>query len=204
VERRSSRTEMVAPFRREEVIFCGEFVTWGDGPGLPNRVWRPGLFHCRRVCCVLRRLAVQARARSADQLAEALAQDDVFVSVLQLILGRPDLHLATELVKLMTPESVPFLAALGPAEARGPRRADRPDPGPAKVRSGRLRKRRRLAPPGLAGCPDGALHLLSRGGARRQSQPHPRLVGWDHLQQAMALATVALDRRQRDGWTGNG
>jgi N-6 DNA Methylase len=159
----------------------------------------------------------QFQARSAEQLADALAVDAEFLSVLQLFLGRADLHLAAELVKLMTPESVPYLAALryrdtGLRKRREwesvwdlQRREDRgervgPIPVPPRYASadfasnGVWRHRGKLDVP--------KERFISYPGAERDGSPSPIFgwAGWDHLQQAMALATVALDRRQRDGW----
>jgi len=177
---------------------------------LLDRLERPALWQDRQG---------QFQVRSADQLADTMAGDAEFVSVLQLYLGRPDLHLATELVRLMAPESVPFLAALryrdtGLRKRQEwehvwdlQRREDRgeqtgPIPVPPKYAqadfaSGEVwRHRGKLDVP--------KERFISYPGAERDSSRSPVFgwVGWDHLQQGMALATVALDRRQRDGWSG--
>src|SRR6266700_90325 len=176
---------------------------------LLDRLERPALWQDRQG---------QFQVRSADQLADALAQDAELISVLQLFLGRPDLHLATELVRLITPESVPFLAALRYKDTGLSKRAewehvwalqrreDRgeetgPVPVPPKYAQADFARGEVWRHRGKLDVP--RERFISYPGAERDSSRSHIFgwAGWDHLQQAMALATVALDRRQRDGWS---
>ena len=89
---------------------------------------------------------------------------------------------------------------MGVATARGCGRSGRHNPGPAQIRSKdfqkadywRLRggldvpKERWVSYPGCERSADGSLPIA--------------WAGWDHLQQATALAAYYLDRKDREGW----
>jgi hypothetical protein len=155
--------------------------------------------------------------RSVGQLADEVARDADLVSVLGLWEGRPDVPVTQSLVRLLGDEAVPYLAAyrykdsgLRKREAweetwRLQRREDAgekvgPIAVPAKYTSADFRKNSYWQARGKLDVPKERFILYPDAG--RETDPTPLLgwAGWDHAQQALALAMIIGDR-EKDGWT---
>jgi hypothetical protein len=168
-----------------------------------QRLWRDG--HGRAI------------AQSVAQLAGRLASDTDFLSVMELWARRAVSDVVAEIGRLLGDEHVPFLAAhrYKPAGLRKRAEWERtwrlqrledagedigPIPVPPKyttadfVRSSYWKNRGKLDVP--------KERFISYPGAERGADPSLVLgwAGWDHAEQAMALATLAMNRIQQDGW----
>ena len=155
--------------------------------------------------------------RSVAQLADEVARDADLVSVLALWEGRPDVPVTQSLAELLADEAVPFLAAYRYKDS-GLRKREawehtwelqrREDAG----REGRDRSRCRRSTPsadfrktsywqarGKLDVPKERFILYPDAG--RETDPTPLLgwAGWDHAQQALALALI-IGEREQDGW----
>ena len=156
------------------------------------------------------------RARSIGQLADEVARDADLVSVLELWEGRPDVPVISSLTRLMTDEAVPFLAAyrykdsgLRQREAWEQtwalqRREDAgekvgPVPVPPKYAPADFRKTSYWQARGKLDVPKE--RFIAYPGAGRETDPTALVgwAGWDHAQQALALATV-ITEREAEGW----
>ena len=73
-------------------------------------------------------------------------------------------------------------------------------PRPAEIRQQRLQEDRLVEPPRQTRRAQGALDFLPRRRAGRRSSPLIAWAGWDHLQQAQALAEYYLDAKSNHGW----
>ena len=154
--------------------------------------------------------------RSVGQLADVVGRDADLVSVLGLWEGRPDVPVTQSLVRLLADEAVPYLAAyrykdsgLRKREAweetwRLQRREDAgekvgPIAVPPKYTSADFRKNSYWQARGKLDVPKERFILFPDAG--RETDPTPLLgwVGWDHAQQALALAMIIGDR-EKDGW----
>ena len=150
------------------------------------------------------------------QLADEVARDADFVSVLALWEGRPDVPVTQSLVRLLADEAVPFLAAyrykdsgLRKREAWEEtwglqRREDAGEkvgtiPVPPKYTSADFRKNSYWQARGKLDVPKERFILYPDAG--RETDPTPLLgwAGWDHAQQSLALSLV-IGERERDGW----
>ncbi|MFZ5869505.1 MAG: BREX-2 system adenine-specific DNA-methyltransferase PglX [Actinomycetota bacterium] len=155
--------------------------------------------------------------RSVAQLADDVARDADLVAVLALWEGRPDVPVATSLARLLDTEAVPHLAAyrykdsglrkrtawettwaLQRREDAG-EKLDRPIPVPPKYTSADFAKPAYWAHRGKLDVPKERFALYPQAG--RDTDPTPVLgwAGWDHAQQALALATL-VQQREADGW----
>jgi hypothetical protein len=155
--------------------------------------------------------------QSVAQVADRLAADQDFLSTLELWAGRTVSDVATEIGRLVADEHVPFLAAHRYKPSGLRKRADwertwdlqrKEDSGedvgtipvPPKyttadfARTSYWRNRGKLDVP--------KERFISYPGAERGADQTLVLgwAGWDHAEQAMALATLALNRAQQDGW----
>jgi hypothetical protein len=154
--------------------------------------------------------------RSVAQLADDVARDADLVVVLALWEGRPDVPVTESLKRLLAEEAVPFLAAyrykdsgLRKREAweqtwAMQRREDAGEsvgdiPVPPKYASADFRKPWYWRARGKLDVPKERFILYQDAG--RDADPTPLLgwVGWDHAEQALALATI-IGERERDGW----
>jgi hypothetical protein len=154
--------------------------------------------------------------RSISQLADEVARDADLVSVIALWEGRPDVPITSSLTRLMTDEAVPFLAAyrlkdsgLRKYEAwlqtwDMQRREDAgepvgPSPVPPKYTNADFRKNSWWQARGKLDVPKERFILYPDAG--RSTDPTLLLgwAGWDHAQQALALATILGDR-EAEGW----
>jgi hypothetical protein len=150
-------------------------------------------------------------ARSVAQIADVVSRDAGLVSVLEMWSGRKDRSVTDQLIALLDGESVPFLAAhrLKDSGLRKrqawedtwelQRREDAGEdvgviPVPAKYTSADFRRPSWWRHRGKLDVPKE--RFISYPGAGRETDPTPLLgwAGWDHAQQALALATVIADR----------
>jgi uncharacterized protein DUF7008/Eco57I restriction-modification methylase len=155
-------------------------------------------------------------ARSVAQLADVVSRDSDFVSVLELWSGRKDQTATQQLAALLDGESVPFLAAyrlkdsgLRKREAwentwELQRREDAGEkvgdiPVPPKYTTADFRKTAWWQHRGKLDVPKERFILYPNAG--RETDPTELLgwAGWDHAQQALALARIIGDREQ-EGW----
>jgi Domain of unknown function (DUF7008)/Eco57I restriction-modification methylase len=154
--------------------------------------------------------------RSAAQLADDVARDPDLVSVLALWEGRPDVPVTQSLVRLLTDEAVPFLAAYRYKDS-GLRKREaweqtwalqrREDAGekvgpiavPPKYTSADFLKNSYWHARGKLDVPKERFILYPEAG--RETDPTPLLgwAGWDHAQQSLALSLI-IGERERDGW----
>ena len=158
----------------------------------------------------------RALPRSVGQLADEVGRDVDLVSVLGLWEGRPDVPVTQSLVRLLADEAVPYLAAyrykdsgLRKREAweetwRLQRLEDKGEkvetiPVPPKYTSADFRKGSYWQARGKLDVPKERFILYPDAG--RETDPTPLLgwAGWDHAQQALAMAMVIGDR-EKDGW----
>lgn len=155
--------------------------------------------------------------QSVAQLAGRLAADTDFLSVLELWAGRTVSDVAKEIGRLVADEHVPYLSALRYKPSGLGKRADweqtwhlqrREDAGedvgsipvPPKyttvdfVRTSYWKHRGKLDVP--------KERFVSYPGAERGADTSLVLgwAGWDHAEQAMALATMVVHRQQQEGW----
>jgi len=157
--------------------------------------------------------------QSVSQLADRVQRDPDLLAVLGLLVGRPDYQLTAELGRLLADEAVPYLAAYRYTDSGLRKRAEweqvwalqrREDAGeqvgaipvpprykPADFARGSYWQQR-----GKLDVPKE--RFVAYPGAERDSDPSAVYgwAGWDHLQQARALATLVLHRAQQDGWAG--
>jgi len=167
---------------------------------------------------------VQPRLWTTGQLADELAADADFVSVAEIY--RPGEELAKVVAALVADEHVPFLAALRYTDTGLVKRADwesvwdqqraedaAPTPEKAKEIRDAIPVPPKYAPKDFRKTSfwraRGKLDVpkerfISYQPAGRDNDP-TLLIGWagfDHREQAQALATLIVDRRDNDGWDG--
>jgi hypothetical protein len=163
--------------------------------------------------------------RSVAHLADDVARDPDLVSVLALWEGRRDVPVATSLQRLLAGEAVPFLAAYRYKESGLRKRAawehtwalqrqedagtynpapvarggDGPIPVPPKYTSADFAHKDYWSHRGKLDVPKERFVLYPDAG--RETDPTPVLgwAGWDHAEQALALA-ILLQAREADGW----
>ena len=155
---------------------------------------------------------------TTSRLADAAQRDAEFMQIAELFAGHADFDTAQLVADLIARESVPFLPVLRYADSGLRKRAQWEDtwalqrredtgedvgkiPVPPKYQSKdflksdfwRLRggldvpKERWISYPGCERGADGSLVIA--------------WAGWDHLQQATALATYFIDMKEREGWS---
>lgn len=159
----------------------------------------------------------EPRLRSTGALADQVRTDADFVAVAAVYTGRPDSDLTELVTELVADEAVPFLAALRYSEAGLRKRAlwertwdlqRAEDAGadvgtiavPPKYAQGDFARTSYWK---LRGKLDVAKErFVSYPHAGRDADPSPVVgwAGWDHRQQALALATWLVARRDADGW----
>jgi hypothetical protein len=155
-------------------------------------------------------------ARSVAQLADVVSRDADLVSVLELWSGRKDRSVTQQLADLLENESVPFLAAYRLKDSglrkRGAwehtwdlqRREDKGEkvgaiPVPPKYTSADFRKQSWWQHRGKLDVPKERFVLYPDGSRETDSTQLLGWAGWDHAQQALALAAVVAER-EGEGW----
>ncbi|NCL74486.1 BREX-2 system adenine-specific DNA-methyltransferase PglX [Rhodococcus sp. YH1] len=156
--------------------------------------------------------------RSIAQLADRLDRDDDFRQVLRLWAGNNEVSTSAALVKLLDEEGVPYLAALRykPSglikreawehtwdlqrreDAR--EKLDGPIPVPPKYKPADFLKTSYWSRRGKLDVPKE--RFISYPNANRDTDPTMLLgwAGWDHAEQALALAGLVDERIATDGW----
>jgi len=154
--------------------------------------------------------AEHPRALSAAQLADLVRTDADFRQVLDLYLGRPDYDITAEVAALLKDEHVPYLAAYRYTESGLRKRQDWEHVWALQRREDAGEKVEIPVPPKY-GPKDFAAQsywrhrgkldvpkerFIGYPGAERDGDPTPVYgwAGWDHLQQAKALASLIIER----------
>jgi hypothetical protein len=150
------------------------------------------------------------------QLADEVARDKEIVSVLALWVGRPDVPVTDSLVRLLENEAVPFLAAYRYKDS-GLRKREaweetwakqrREDAGekiddiqiPPKYTAADFRQPSYSRARGKLDVPKERFTLYLDAGREGDSTPLLGWAGWDHAQQALALAAI-IQEREQEGW----
>ena len=164
----------------------------------------------------------QPRPMSTGQLADELRRDPNVVAVAELY--DPGKDLAAVVAELVEPEHVPYLSALRYTDAGLVKRAewesvwdqqraedaatDEPAkqrirktiPVPPKYKPADFRKNSFWSNRGKLDVPKE--RFISYPHANRDTDPALLIgwAGWDHQEQAQALAVLAMERDQQDGW----
>jgi hypothetical protein len=160
----------------------------------------------------------RARVLSVAQLADRIGVDTDFRSVLSLYCGRDDYDIAAELTKLVVDETVPYLAAYR-YKASGLRKREqwertwdlqrREDAGeklkdpirvPPKYTSADFAKVSYWRNRGKLDVPKERFIVYPKAGRDADKTPVIGWAGWNHLDQAQALATLYIGRKTEDGW----
>ena len=155
---------------------------------------------------------------SCARLADRVRQDPEFMQVAQLYRGRADFDLVALVIELVESESVPYLPVLRYKATGLQKRAlwertwalqRREDAGedvgkidvPPKYTSADFLSGTYWRLRGKLDVPKERFVLYP--GAERDADPTPAIAwaGWDHLQQARALAAYYVDRKENDGWS---
>ncbi|MFC5260924.1 BREX-2 system adenine-specific DNA-methyltransferase PglX [Kribbella qitaiheensis] len=157
--------------------------------------------------------------RSIATLADVVSRDDEISGVLALWEGRPDVPVLNSLEKLLTPEAVPYLAAYRYKDSGLRKRAewervwhlqrkeddktynqatDGPIPVPPKYTTADFRKTDYWRHRGKLDVPKE--RFIAYPDAGRETDPTLVIgwAGWDHAQQALALATL-VQLRESEG-----
>lgn len=165
--------------------------------------------------------------KSIAALADDVSRDAELVDGLALWEGRPDVPVVESLTRLLAKEGVPYLAAYRYRESGLRKRAawehtwdlqrredagtydpsptdrggDGPIPVPPKYVTGDFARVEYWAHRGKLDVPKERFILYPDAG--RATDPTSVLgwAGWDHAQQALALAMLIQDRQDLDGWT---
>lgn len=153
---------------------------------------------------------------SVSQLAQKARHDERLVAGLKVLTGTADFDLAAEIGRLVTPEAVPFLAAHRYSAAGLVKRQEwehvwdlqrREDAGekveipvPPKYQQKDFRKATYWKARGKLDVPKE--RFISYPGANAGADTSPVLgwAGWDHAQQAFALARLIVDRQNNHAW----
>jgi hypothetical protein len=155
-------------------------------------------------------------ARSVAQLADMVSRDVELVSVLELWSGRKDRSVTQQLADLLADEGVPFLAAYRLKESglrkreawehtwAEQRREDRGEnvgtiPVPPKYQQADFRKQSWWQHRGKLDVPKERFILYPDASRETDSTQLLGWAGWDHAQQALALAAL-IGEREGEGW----
>lgn len=153
---------------------------------------------------------------SCARLAERARRDPEFVQVAELYAGQ-EADLTALVTELATGEAVPYLAGYRYTESGLRKRADWEQTWDLQRKEDAGEKVGAIPVPPKYATPDftqgsywrlrGKLDVpkerfLSYPNAEREADPTPVLgwAGWNHLQQAQALATCYLERLEHEGW----
>jgi Domain of unknown function (DUF7008) len=157
--------------------------------------------------------------QSVSQLADRVQRNPDLLSVLGLLVGRPDYQLTAELARLLADQAVPYLAAYRYTESGQRKRVEweqvwalqrredageqvGPIPVPPKYKPADFTRGSYWQQRGKLDVPKE--RFIAYPDAERDSDPAAVYgwAGWDQLEQARALATLVLHRAQQDGWAG--
>jgi hypothetical protein len=157
-----------------------------------------------------------ARVLSVAQLADRVRGDAQLVEALRLLTGQQDVDLTRELSVLVSGEAVPFLAAYRYSPSGLVKRAEweqvwalqrREDAGeqveipvPPKYGNKDFAKTSYWSARGKLDVPKERFVSYPGAQAGGDSSLVVGWAGWDHLEQALALAAVIVARQQEDGW----
>jgi hypothetical protein len=157
-----------------------------------------------------------ARVLSVAQLADRVRGDGQLVEALRLLTGQEDVDLTRELSSLVSGEAVPFLAAYRYSPSGLVKRAEweqvwalqrREDAGerveisvPPKYASKDFAKTSYWSARGKLDVPKERFVYYPGAQAGGDATLVLGWAGWDHLEQALALAAVVVARQQEDGW----
>jgi len=160
----------------------------------------------------------RARVLSVAQLVDRIGVDADFRGVLALYCGRDDYDLAAEVTKLVADEAVPFLAAfrykatglrkreqwertwvLQRHEDKG-EKLDTPIPVPPKYVGADFAKVSYWRNRGKLDVPKERFVAYPKAGRDADKTPVIGWAGWNHLDQAQALATLYIARKTEEGW----
>lgn len=165
----------------------------------------------------------QPRPMSTDDLADELRRDPDVAAVAELYAAGTDLSVV--LAELIETEHVPYLAALRYTEAGLSKRADweavwdmqreedaAPDepakkrirdriPVPPKYAPADFRKNSYWSNRGKLDVPKERFISYPHAGRDGDSSLLIGWAGWDHREQAQALAVLTVEREQREGWS---
>jgi hypothetical protein len=157
-----------------------------------------------------------AVSKSIGQLADEVSRDSDILSVLALWEGRPDVPVTNSLVRLLEEEALPFLAAYRYKDS-GLRKREaweetwakqrREDAGeqvadmeiPPKYTSADFRRTSYWRARGALDVPKERFVLYPDASREGESTPLLGWAGWDHAQQALALAAI-IQKREQEGW----
>nr|WP_205864212.1 BREX-2 system adenine-specific DNA-methyltransferase PglX [Planosporangium mesophilum] len=160
----------------------------------------------------------RARMLSVAQLADRVRADEDFRSVVALYCGRDDYDLVAELTKLVADEAVPYLAAYRYKPSGLAKRAqwertwelqrkedageklDQPIPVPPKYVGADFAKVSYWRNRGKLDVPKERFVAYPKAGRDADKTPVIGWAGWNHVDQAQALATLYLERKMQDAW----
>jgi hypothetical protein len=159
----------------------------------------------------------RARPLSVAQLAGRIGPDAEFRDVLALYCGRDDYDLTAELVSLADDEAVPYLATDRYKESGLRKRAQwertwdlqrredkgeqfGPIPVPPKYVGADFTRQSYWRNRGKLDVPKERFILYPKAGRDADKTPVIGWAGWNHLDQAQALATLYIDRKTDEGW----
>jgi hypothetical protein len=162
----------------------------------------------------------RARVLSVAQLADRVGVDPDFRGVLALYCGRDDYDLAAEVTKLVAEQAVPFLAVYR-YKASGLRKREqwertwdlqrredegekmrKPIPVPPKYAGADFAKVSYWRNRGKLDVPKERFIAYPKAGRDADKTPVIGWAGWNHLDQAQALATLYINRKTDEGWLG--
>jgi hypothetical protein len=163
------------------------------------------------------REAGRARVLSVAQLADRVGVDSDFRDVLTVYCTRDDYDIAAEVTRLVADETVPYLAGYrykpGGLRKRAlwertwalQRDEDNGEPVgpidvPPKYSSADFAKPSYWRNRGKLDVPKERFILYPKAGRGVDKTPVIGWAGWNHLDQAQALATLYLTRKTEDGW----
>ncbi len=154
---------------------------------------------------------------SVAQLADRVKADTDLVEGLRLLAGAVDVDVASELGKLVASQAVPFLAAYRYKDSGMRTRAEwesvwdlqrREDAGeqvsipvPPKYKPTDFKKTSYWQARGKLDVPKERFILYPGAGRSGDGSAVLGWAGWDHLEQARALATMIVDRSLNESWS---
>lgn len=157
------------------------------------------------------------RPRSVAQLGDMVARDADFVRVLELWAGQTDADVTASLRELLSDQAVPYLAAYRYKDSGLTKRAaweetwrlqrkedaaetlDAPIEVPPKYGQGDFARVEYWKHRGKLDVPKERFISYPDAGRETDSTPLLGWAGWDHAQQALAIATI-MNEREQEGW----